>query len=132
MRLIALNSSSKVLAEKSASLIHSDDQVVIYGTYRSSLPFYLKIERPIWVVWSGRDRSIMESFYIAEKQPQPAAVYGKAFLTFEEFSELRETSKRMFFVFVEEKNLPRLVGKTRSLPKRILDVNEIALVAIGN
>jgi 4-amino-4-deoxy-L-arabinose transferase-like glycosyltransferase len=132
VRLIALNSSSKVLAEKSASLIHSDDQVVIYGTYRSSLPFYLKIERPIWVVWSGRDRSIMESFYIAEKQPQPAAVYGKALLTFEEFSELRETSKRMFFVFVEEKNLPRLVGKNESLPKRILDVNEIALVAIGN
>src|SRR5713226_4306060 len=129
VRLIALGSSSKVLAEKSASLIHPDDQVVIYDTYLSSLPFYLKIERPIWVVWSGRNRSIMESFYIAEKQSQPATVYGKALLTIEEFPKLWETSKRKLFVFVKEKDLPRVVGKNESLPKRILHVNEIVLVA---
>ncbi len=129
VRLIALGSSSKVLAEKSASSIHPDDQVVIYDTYLSSLPFYLKIERPIWVVWSGRNRSIMESFYIAEKQSQPATVYGKALLTIEEFPKLWETSKRKLFVFVKEKDLPRVVGKNESLPKRILHVNEIVLVA---
>ena len=128
VRLIALNSSSKVLAQKSSSLIHSDDQIVIYDSYLSSLPFYLKIERPIWVVWSGRNRSIMESFYIAEKHPQPAAVYGKALLTFEEFSERRETSKRRLFIFVEEKNLPRVVSKNEIVPKRVVHVGDIVAV----
>jgi len=71
----------------------------------------------------------MESFYIAEKHPQPAAVYGKALLTFEEFSERRETSKRRLFIFVEEKNLPRVVSKNEIVPKRVVHVGDIVAVA---
>ncbi|HET8564454.1 MAG TPA: glycosyltransferase family 39 protein, partial [Candidatus Binatia bacterium] len=93
-KLVSLAGSSKDLAEKSASLIGPQDQVVIYGTYRSSLPFYLHIERPIWVVGSGMQSNIMGSWYVAEKRPQPLAGYGKVLFTFEEFSERWETSER--------------------------------------
>jgi 4-amino-4-deoxy-L-arabinose transferase-like glycosyltransferase len=128
--MIALDSSSKILAEKSASLINAEDQVVIYDNFRSSLPYYLNIARPMWIVWPGRGASIMESFYIAEKKPQPAAVYGKALITFEEFSQLKETTRKNLLVFVKKKNASRLIGKNDVPPKKIFDFNDSALMLI--
>jgi 4-amino-4-deoxy-L-arabinose transferase-like glycosyltransferase len=125
----SLASSSKSLAEQSGSFIRPEDQVVIFDTYLSSLPFYFNIDRPIWYVWSGRKSSVMGSFYVAEQQPQPAAQYGKALLTFEEFSKQWETSERRLFVFVKDKNLPRIADHDQNFPNRILQVNKMALVA---
>ena len=127
---IALASSSKILAQKVASLIKADDQLVIYDDFRSSLPYYLNLERPLWVVWSGRRDSIMESYYIVEKLPQPAAHYGKALITFEEFSELRKTSQRNLLVLVEKKNIPHLIGKSDTPANTILDFGDYLLMSI--
>ena len=46
----------------------------------------------------------------------------------EEFSERRETSKRRLFIFVEEKNLPRVVSKNEIVPKRVVHVGDIVAV----
>lgn len=127
--MVSLASSSKGLAEKSAAFIHPGDQVVIYDTYASSLPFYLRTERPIWVVWSGKKSSIMGSFYVAEQRPQPAAGYGKALLTFEEFSEQWGASKKRLLVFAKEKNLSRIANRDQSPPNRILQVGDMVLAA---
>jgi len=126
---IALNTSSKVLAEQVAPLIQPGDQLVIYDDFRSSLPFYLEIERPIWVVSAKEDYSIMESYYVTEKRPQPAAAYGRALFLFEEFSEVWGTSNRKLLVLVREKKLRRLVGQNRNLPEIILRANDLVLVA---
>ncbi len=125
---VALNTSSKVLAAKLAPLIRPNDQLVIYHNFCSSLPYYLNIERPLWVVSSKKDRSIMESYYVAEKHPQPPAVYGKALFNREEFSELWKTSKKKLFVVIQEKNLPRLVGKNQNFPEIKLRSGEFVLV----
>ena len=105
------------------------DQLVIYDDFRSSLPFYLEIERPIWVVSAKEDYSIMESYYLTEKRPQPAAVYGRALFPLEEFSEVWGTSDRKLLVLLREKNLRRLVGKNQKLPEIILRADDLVLVA---
>lgn len=129
---IALASSSKILAQKSASLIKAEDQLVIYDNFRSSLPYYLNVERPVWVVWSGHRDSIMESYYIVEKRSQPAARYGKALITFEEFAELRKTTKRNLLVFVKKKNIPHLLGKSDTRASTILDFGDYVLMSIAD
>jgi hypothetical protein len=126
---IALDTSSKLLAEKLTSLIRPEDQLVIYDNFRSSLPYYLNSGRPIWVVSSKKDHSVMESYYAAERHPQPAAVYGRALFTREEFFEVWETSNRKLFVLLREKNLRDLSGKNQSLPKIMLRANDFVLVA---
>jgi hypothetical protein len=125
---VALNNSSKVLAEKLAPLIQPADQLVIYHNFCSSLPYYLNIERPVWVVSSKKDHSIMESYYVAEKHLQPPAAYGKALFNDEEFSELWKTSKKRLLVVIQEKNLRHLVGKNQQLPEIKLRSGEFVLV----
>lgn len=120
--------SSKELVEKSAALIRPEDQIVIYDTNRSSLPFYLNVSRPIWIVWSGRKSSIMGSFYMAEKKPQPAAGYGQVLFTFDEFSMASKESPRRLLIFVEEKGFTRLHKQLNALPKRLLKISEVILV----
>ncbi len=120
--------SSKELVEKSAALIRPEDQIVIYDINRSSLPFYLNVSRPIWIVWSGRKSSIMGSFYMAEKKPQPAAGYGQVLFTFDEFSMASKESPRRLLIFVEEKGFTRLHKQLNALPKRPLKISEVILV----
>src|SRR5262249_34354624 len=59
--------STRDFAAGVSSQVRPDDQLVIYDTDLESLPFYLKISAPIWVVWSGHKSSVMGSFYLAEK-----------------------------------------------------------------
>lgn len=129
---IALASSSKVLAQKSASLIGADDQLVIYNSFRSSLPYYLNVERPVWVVWSGHGDSIMESYYIAEKRPQPAAHYGKVLITFDEFAKLREKTKRKLLVFLKKKNIPLFIRRNGTSATTLLDSGDYVLLVVGS
>ncbi|HUK42448.1 MAG TPA: hypothetical protein VLX11_15450, partial [Candidatus Acidoferrales bacterium] len=125
---VSQDNSSKLLAQQLASLIRPSDQLVMYDDFSSSLPFYLRIERPIWVVSSKKDHSIIESYYVVEKRPQPAAVYGSALFPLEEFSQVWETSGRRLFVLLREKNLRRLVGQDRNLPEIIMRTNRFVLV----
>ncbi len=128
LRPISSRRSSKNLAEKSVSFIRPDDQIVIYDTYLSSLPFYLHVSRPIWVVWSGEKSHIMGSLYMAEKESQPAVAYGKAIFTFNEFSRSWKEFPRRLLIFVEERDLARLGKQLGAFPKRLLKVGEVVLV----
>jgi len=125
---ISLLRTSKELAEKSASAIGPKDQLVIYDAYLSSLPFYLSIDRPMWLVWSGQKSRIIGSSYVARKKPQPAPGYGQVLYTFEEFSELWQANGAKLLVFVEEKNLPRLAERVATAPRVLVKVDDVALV----
>jgi 4-amino-4-deoxy-L-arabinose transferase-like glycosyltransferase len=120
--------SSKTLAEKSASFIRDADQLVLYGGYPSSLPFYLNSQRPIWVVWSGKKSQVLGSDYIAKNRPEPAPGYGQILLTFEEFAELWKTSKHRFVVFVDGGAVDRFEQLVGSPPKILLSVGDTVLV----
>ena len=125
---VSWNRSSKELAQRSLPLIRPQDRIVIYDTYLSSLPFYLRIQTPIWVVWSGRKNTIMGSLYVAEKNPPPAPGYGQVLFTFEEFSERWKDSDRRLVVFVKDKNLPYLSGVVGAAPKTLLDGSGVVVV----
>ncbi|HEY6199060.1 MAG TPA: glycosyltransferase family 39 protein [Candidatus Binatia bacterium] len=120
--------SSKELAEKVMPLIRPGDQVVVYSNYMSSLPFYLRAEKPLWVVVSDGGGAVMGSFYMAEKKPRPARGSGDAVMSFDKFAEVWDHSPARLFVFVEEKKLPKLAANVGREPKRLSTVDEIALV----
>jgi len=113
--------SYKELALKSAALVGAGDQLVIYDTYLASVPFYLRLEKPFWIVTPEDTRDVMGSFYAAEKKLAPAPGYGKVVFTFAEFRE--EWAKRKLFVFARQKRLGELAGH-----KLLLQVGNIALV----
>ncbi|HZD42184.1 MAG TPA: glycosyltransferase family 39 protein [Terriglobales bacterium] len=121
--------SSKELAQEAAGRVRPGEQVVFYDTYPSSLPFYLDFRSPAWIVWSGSKKSLMGSFYITEKNPQPAAGYGKVLFTFDQFAQLWKTGNRPLLVFVKKKDLPKLIQETRSSPEKQLDFADFDLVS---
>jgi 4-amino-4-deoxy-L-arabinose transferase-like glycosyltransferase len=126
---ISRTRSSKDLVEEALPLIRPDDQPVVYSDYLSSLPFYLKAEKPLWVVLAQRGGAVMGSFYMAEKNPRPVRGAGEAVLSFDKFAELWNDSPARLIVFVEEKKLPRLAADVGAAPKRLLTVGDMAVVA---
>jgi len=121
--------SSKELAKRTAGLIGPEDQIAFYDTYPSSLPFYLDAKRPIWVVSFETRRSMMGSFYVAEKNPEPAAGYGRVLLTFEEFAQRWKTWDRPLLVFVEKNDLPKLIKQIHLPVKELVEVAGFVLVS---
>ena len=49
VKAASFHRTAKTLAAESAPLIASDDQIVFYATYLEGVPFYLRIDRPIWL-----------------------------------------------------------------------------------
>jgi 4-amino-4-deoxy-L-arabinose transferase-like glycosyltransferase len=125
---VALHRSSKVLAEKAVSFIRDEDQLVIYEGYPSSLPFYLNLQRPIWVVWSGTKSKVLGSDYVAQRQPKPVAGYGQVLFTYEEFAALWRTSKHRFVVFVDSGAMNRFELRVGAPPRVLLKLADTVLV----
>ncbi|MEO6163728.1 MAG: glycosyltransferase family 39 protein [Candidatus Binatia bacterium] len=122
---VSSSRSSKRLAERIAPSIHTDDQLVLYGGYPSSLPFYLNIQRPMWVIGRADSSKVLGSVYVARQRPEPAAGYGKVLHTFEEFTALWNASKPRLVVFIKSSAVDRLDGSTLS---RIARVGAISVV----
>jgi dolichyl-phosphate-mannose-protein mannosyltransferase len=120
--------SSRQLAEQTLPLIRPGDQLVIYNDYLSSLPFYLRVEDPIWVVLSERRSAVMGSVYMAEKKPPPSRGAGDVVLSFDKFSELWDHAPSRLLVFVEEKRLTQFNRQVRVPTQRLLTVGDVALI----
>jgi len=122
--------STRALAAKAAPYIQPDTQVVIYDTTLETLPFYLKISRPIWSIWSGKKASVFGSFYLAEKGAVSAPGFGRALLTFDEFNqEWTKAPKNHFAVFVRRKNLTRLEQRTGHPATVLLEDHDVLLAS---
>ena len=127
---VAAKRSSEQLAQKAARLFGAEDQLVLYDGYFSSLPFYLDIQRPIWVVWSGNKSTVLGSDYVALQRPEPKPGYGKVLYDYEEFTEAWKGSKHSLIVFVHSQNLPRLERLLGTPAKLLIQVGDTALVKI--
>src|SRR4030095_6298510 len=77
MELGSINRSTRELVTRASSFLEPQAQIVLYDTSYESLPFYLKIDRPIWIVSSGKKTSIMGSFYLAEQGARYAPGFDK-------------------------------------------------------
>ena len=121
--------AAKSTAQATAALIDRPDRLVFYDTYIEGLPFYLRIDKPIWLVQSPEKGNIMGSFYVAEKRPAPAAGYGQVLFTFDEFADQRGKNELPLRIFLKEKNLPRLTQEVGAVPRRLTSFDEFILVS---
>ena len=125
---VSLHRSSKLVAAKASPFIGAEDQMIIYGGYPSSLPFYLNIQRPMWVVWSGTKSKVLGSDYVATMRPKPAAGYSPILFTNEEFAELWKTSKRRLVVFVDSGAVNRFAHLIGTQPRIVFQLGDTILV----
>lgn len=101
--------SAKDLAETAASAMGPSTQLVFYETYRSGVAFYLRTEKPIWMVThSEKKRTFLGNFYAAGDHPVPTNEWGKALLDFEEFKERWEATREPVLIVVRDKDLFKL------------------------
>ena len=121
--------SAKTLAERASPFIRPQDQLVLYDVYLNGLPFYLRVERPIWVIWSGRSKIIMQNIYVAQKQPAPAPGFGPVLFTFEEFAKEWKDGKQPLLVFLKQRQMSRLLRQSGDFPKELTRVGEFVLVS---
>jgi hypothetical protein len=126
--VVSVHRSSRLLAQAASPLIGPEDQLVLYHGYPSSLPFYLKIRRPIGVAWSGNKSAILGSHYLAVRHPKPASGYGNVLYSYEEFADLWRSSERRLVVLLDSAAVDRfelLVGVT---PRTLLKIGDRYLV----
>ena len=121
--------SSRLLAQRAAPHIRPSDQLVLYSGYPSGLPFYLKLERPMWVVWSADKRQVLGSDYIARERPEPASGYAQVLFSREEFADIWKNSEQRLLVFVSEGSLGKLKDLTGTEPIELFQMDETFLVA---
>ena len=130
MVLIAPAKSSQEIAVKALPYMTPTTQLVLYDTYAEGLPFYLKTDKPLWVVTHiNKKRTFLGNFYELTNQPDPITRWGKSLLTFDEFAEHWNRSDTPFVIFVKEKNLPRLERLVGVVAKRLAVHDEYLIVA---
>jgi len=129
MVLIAPARSAKDIAAKAQPYISPTTQVVSYDTYLEGLPFYLKTEKPVWMVtYRNKKKTFLGNFYMITKQPEPLTSWGKALLDFDEFTEKWKTEDRPLLVMVKAKNLRALEQRVGMVTKRLAVHDEYVLV----
>jgi len=128
MTATSFHRSSKDFAEAAAPFIGDDDQLILYGGYPSSLPFYLRLHRPIAVVLSQRSRTVLGSNYVASQRPRPVSGYGEILLSEQEFAILWQSSPRRLVVFTEDGGLNRLRRGGFEPPAPLVEVGEAVLL----
>jgi 4-amino-4-deoxy-L-arabinose transferase-like glycosyltransferase/predicted dehydrogenase len=129
MEVGSINRSTRELVTRASPFLEPQAQIVLYDTSYESLPFYLKIDRPIWIVSSGKKTSIMGSFYLAEQGARYAPGFDKSLLTFAEFSaEWAMAPKGHLLVFIKQKNLTRLEQEVGSPAETLVAHNDLLLV----
>jgi len=128
MTLISYDRSAKPVAAEVVSLAWREHQVVFYDTYLRGMPFYLRADRPIWVVLpEGKKRTFLGNFYLIEQRPRPSSVYGEAMFTFEEFREEWRKTTRPLLIIVKEKNFRRMTDQIGIPARELAKVDEYLL-----
>ena len=125
----SIDRAAKSIAQATAPLMGQTDRLVFYDDYMEGLSFYLRLNKPIWLVQSRQKRAIMGSIYVAEKRPIPARGYGQILFTFEEFAAEWKKNQLPLRIFLKEKSLPRLTRELGAVPKSLMRFGDIVLIS---
>ena len=130
MILLSPDRSAKPVSEAISPRLAGASQVVMYDTYLAGLPFYLKSERPVWLITHGRKkRTFLGNYYAIGKQADPLTPWGTAILDFNEFKKIWKTTELPLRIIVKEKNLRRLTKEVGESPSRLAAIDEYLLVS---
>ena len=117
--------SAKALAEQAAALALPGTQLVFYDTYLSGMAFYLRAEKPLWVVtYSKKKRTFLGNFYALGKREEPIGPRGRALMDFDEFRRQWKLAKQPLLIFVKEKNRAHLETDVGAALEKIASIGE--------
>jgi len=125
-----VGASVSVSTVKCPRPLASATQVAMYDTYLAGLSFYLRRERPVWLITHGRKkRTFLGNYYAIGKRADPLTPWGKAILDFDEFKKIWKTTELPLRIIVKEKNLRRLTKEVGESPSRLAAIDEYLLVS---
>ena len=123
--LAAPERSALPLAKIVAARLTPATQVVFFDTYQAGMAFYLRTEKPIWVVThANKKRTFLGNYYAIAGHPEPTPPGGKALLDFEEFQSRWETATQPLLIIVKTKNLTHLKERVGKSVKQIGAIDE--------
>ena len=130
MILISGDRSAKAVAEKTVPQIHESTQLVFYDTHLAGMAFYLRADRPIWLVTHGnKKRTFLGNYYTIATRKHMITPWGDAIFDYDEFREKWQSARQPLLIIVKEKNLSRLTENIGEAPKPLAAVDEYLLVA---
>jgi 4-amino-4-deoxy-L-arabinose transferase-like glycosyltransferase len=120
MILISPERSAKAVAEATLPKLAAAAQVVQYDTYLAGLSFYLRSQRPVWLITrDGKERTLLGNYYAIGKRQAPTTPWGQAIFNLQEFHQLWETANQPLLVVLKEKNLRRFASNLGAAPVRL-------------
>jgi len=127
--LVSHDRSAKAVAELALPEMHESTQLVFYDTHLAGMPFYLRVEKPIWLVTrANKKRTFLGHYYNVADRKDLTTRWGDAIFDYEEFGAKWQTAKQPLLIVVKEKNLWRLIRNVGEVPKKVAVVDEYALV----
>ena len=130
MVLVAPERSAKDVAAAALKTRTPAARVVQYDTYLAGLAFYLRSERPVWLVTrNGKERKLLGNYYAIGKREKPTTRWGQAIFNLQEFHAYWSANERPLLVVVKDKNLARFTTSVGAPPLRLASAHEYLLVA---
>jgi 4-amino-4-deoxy-L-arabinose transferase-like glycosyltransferase len=121
--------SAKSIIEKAEAWIDKSVQLVFFDTYLTGALFYLRADRPVWIVTNANKKNtVLGNYYVVEKRERPETAWGKAIYTFEEFRDIWRESGRPMVVIIKDKNIVRMKRRIGASPTELGRVDEYVLV----
>jgi 4-amino-4-deoxy-L-arabinose transferase-like glycosyltransferase len=121
--------SAEKVADTVKARIDADTQVVFYDTYLTAMPFYLRAQRPAWIVThAGKKKTVAGNFYVVTNQDWPDTRWGKALFDFDEFREAWKKNKTPLLMIVKQKNLSRMKKEIGASPRKLTTVDDYVLL----
>jgi hypothetical protein len=121
--------SAKAVARQAAPFLTRASQMAAYDTYLPGLIFYLRLDRPIWIVASPGKTTLMGSPYVSTQRPNPASGHGKILLDFDEFLDAWKKNTPPLLVLAKAKTRLRLESQLTEGTKRLAGVDEYILLS---
>jgi 4-amino-4-deoxy-L-arabinose transferase-like glycosyltransferase len=121
--------SARLVVEKAEPWIDPGVQLVFFDTYLTGTLFYLRAERPVWIVThANKKNTVLGNYYVVQQRDRPETPWGKALYTFEEFRQIWTDPGRRLVVIVKEKNIPRMKRRIGASPTELARVDEYVVV----
>ncbi|HEU4639830.1 MAG TPA: hypothetical protein VFS84_13320, partial [Candidatus Binatia bacterium] len=128
--VISRDRSAEEIARVVASQADAETQVVFYDTYLTGMPFYLRAQKPVWVVThANKKKTVVGNFYVATNRPWPETRWGKALFDLDEFREVWENTDTPLLIIVKQKNISRMEKEIGASPRRLKTVDEYVLMS---
>lgn len=130
MVAVSRDRSASEILETVASRIDADVQVVFFDTYLTGMPFYLRVDRPVWIVThANKKKTVLGNFYAVTNRAWPDTRWGKALFDFNEFREVWNQNETQLLIIVKQKNLARMEKEIGASPRKLTSVDEYVLLS---